>query len=306
MSLPTSPQIRESMPPRRARVLLGATYKVGKSTLLGSWAPATTLIVDTQNGTLLLDGEHYVQHVHDWPAFVRTVNDVCRGGHAFETIGLDLANDLWRFCDLHHGRDEGGIRTPASGIDDYQRSIKRAVAAFNQQVGRLLAAPVGIWFITHLREKMNIKGELLAYVPDMDKNVHAYIAGAVDFLWLAESVNGQRRVHTQPTQHFEAGSRVGIPSPLPMEARAIATAMDRALNPWLYDESGARRTPAPVEPPVNDTPIDNSPEARMQALLEAGCICGDPLDGPHDESCPVHGAGGAHGVFAPPHGESCA
>lgn len=229
------------MAPMHARLLLGATYKVGKTSLLGAWAPKTTLIVDTQKGSLLLEGEHFVVHVHDWPTFVRVVNDICAGGHTFHTIGLDLANDLWRFCDLYHGKVEDGIRTPASGVDDYQRSIKRAVAAFNQQVGRLLAAPVGIWFITHLRERMNIKGELLAYVPDMDKNVHAYIAGAVDFLWLAESVNGQRQIHTQPTKHFEAGSRRPIPSPLPMDAVAVAVAMDRALNPDLYDAEGNRK-----------------------------------------------------------------
>jgi len=252
------------MPPRRARVLLGATYKVGKSTLLGTWAPTTTLIVDTQQGTLLLEGEHFVVHTHDWPTFVRVVNDICAGNHRFHTVGLDLVNDLWRFCDLYYGKVEDGIRTPASGVDDYQRSIKRAVAAFNQQVGRLLGAPIGIWFITHLRERMNIKGELLAYVPDMDKNVHAYIAGAVDFLWLAESVKGKRQIHTQPTQHFEAGSRVPIASPLPMDARAVATAMDMALNPAKY-EDGRRKVAAPIAepvPPTAERPAEVAPPER--------------------------------------------
>lgn len=249
MSLPTTPQVRAEMLPRHARVLLGATYKVGKTSLLGAWAPRTTLIVDTQKGTLLLQGEHYVEHVSDWPGFVRVVNDIVKGGHPFHTIGLDLANDLWRFCDTYYGKDQDGIRTPASGMDDYQRSIKRATAAFNQQIGRLFAAPIGIWFVTHLRERMNIKGELMAYVPDMDKNVHAYIAGAVDFLWLAEAdKNGRRLVHTQPTAHFEAGSRVPMPSPLPMDARSIAIAMDRALNPGNYDEQGNRQTATAVAP----------------------------------------------------------
>ncbi len=269
MSLPTQPQIRAEMPPRRARLLLGATYKVGKSTLLGNWAPRSTVIVDTQNGTLLLEGAHFVEHVHDWPAFVRFVNDIVKGGHPFECVGLDLANDLWRFCDLYYGKVEDGIRTPASGVDDYQRSIKRATAAFNGQIGRLLAAPVGIWFITHLRERMNIKGELLAYVPDMDKNVHAYIAGAVDFLWLAETdKNGRRLVHTQPTAHFEAGSRVPMPSPLPMDGRAIATAMDRALNPGNYDAEGNRITaeaPAAEVPPTPEKPTEVAPPERKDA-----------------------------------------
>lgn len=240
MTLPRKPQSRAGMPPRRARVLLGASQKVGKTTLLGTWAPQTTLIVDTQNGSLLLEGEHYVQHVGTWPAFVTLVDDIVAGGHPFHTVGLDLVNDLWRFCDLYYGKKTGEAPIPASGMDDYGRSSAKARTAFNGQIGRLLSAPVGIWFLTHLREKTDKTGELTTYVPDLDKAVHAYIAGAVDFLWLAEVHNGRRVVHTQPTKHFEAGSRVALPSPLPMNAGEIARAMDRGLNPQDYDADGNR------------------------------------------------------------------
>lgn len=259
MTLPRKPQSRAGMPPRRARVLLGASQKVGKTTLLGTWAPSTTLIVDTQNGSLLLDGEHYVQHVADWPGFVTLVNDVTAGGHPFQTIGLDLVNDLWRFCDLYFGKKTTDGQIPASGVDDYGKSSAKARTAFNGQIGRLLTAPVGIWFLTHLREKSDKTGELVTYVPDLDKAVHAYIAGAVDFLWLAEVVKGNRVVHTQPTPHFEAGSRVPMPSPLPMNAGEIARAMDRALNPQAYDADGKRKSveAAPeVVPPAAEKAVE--------------------------------------------------
>lgn len=260
MTLPTQPQTRAGIPPRRARVLLGASAKVGKTTLLANWAPATTLIVDTHNGTRFLDGEHYVQHIGDWPAFVRTVDDILAGGHHFHTIGLDLSGDLWRFCDLHYGRVKDGLRVPASGMDDYGRSSAKARSAFTGQLGRLLTAPVGVWFLTHLREKTDKEGQLIVYAPDMDKNVHSYVMGAVDFVWLAETLPGGRRiVHTQPTDQFEAGSRVGLPSPLPMDARAIATAMDRALNPQAYDEKGERKQPEPEPEAVPPTDVPEVP-----------------------------------------------
>jgi hypothetical protein len=257
VSLPTKPQTRAGMPPRRARVLLGASAKVGKTTLLGTWAPTTTLIVDTHHGTELLDGEHYVSHVRSWPEFVNVVSDICRGGHNFHTIGLDLVGDLWRFADLHFGTSKDGMKIPASAVSDYGRSSAKARSAFEVEMGRLLAAPVGIWFLAHLREKTDKEGQLTVYAPDMDKAVHGYIMGAVDFVWLAETQkNGRRVVHTQPTAHFEAGSRVPLPSPLAMEAGEIARAMDRALNPQDYDEQGNRKTaelapdvvaPAPAE-----------------------------------------------------------
>lgn len=262
MTLPTQPQSRAGMPPRRARVLLGGSAKVGKTTLLAQWAPATTLIIDTHNGTLFLEGEHYVQHVKDWAGFVATIDDILKGGHPFHTIGLDLSGDLWRFCDLHYGRPKDGMKIPASGMDDYGRSSAKARAAFTGQLGRLLTAPVGVWFLTHLREKTDKEGQLIVYAPDMDKNVHSYVMGAVDFVWLAETLpNGRRIVHTQPTDQFEAGSRVPLPSPLPLDARAIATAMDRALNPQDYDEHGARKTTEPDPEPVPATEVAESEQA---------------------------------------------
>lgn len=268
MALPKQPQSRAGMPPRRARVMLGASAKVGKTTLLGNWAPQTTLIVDTHQGTLLLEGEHYVVHVRDWPSFVGVIDDIVRGGHPFHTIGLDLVNDLWAFCDLHHGHNKDGMKVPASGMDDYGRSNTKARSAFNAQIGRLLAAPVGIWFITHLREKTNKTGELVAYAPDVDKAIYSKINGAVDFVWLADvQSNGQRVVYTAPTAHFEAGSRVPMPSPLALDAREIAVAMDRALNPQDYDESGERKKPAPEVPEAVAPTAEAAPEPDTPAVV---------------------------------------
>lgn len=258
MTLPSKPQARAGMPPRRARVLLGASAKVGKTTLLANWAPATTLIVDTHHGTELLDGEHYVAHVRNWPEFVGIVTDICRGGHSFHTIGIDLIGDLWRFADLHFGTTKDGMKIPASAVSDYGRSSAKARSAFEVELGRLLTAPVGIWFLAHLREKTDKEGQLTVYAPDMDKAVHGYVMGAVDFVWLGETQkNGRRVIHTQPTAHFEAGSRVPLPSPLDMDARVIATAMDRALNPQDYDENGERKRaePKPTTVPPTETPV---------------------------------------------------
>lgn len=274
MTLPSKPQTRAGMPPRRARVLLGAAAKVGKTSLLAGWAPDTTLIVDTHSGTRFLEGEHYVAHVKDWPEFVAIVNDILKGGHRFHTIGLDLAGDLWRFADLYHGRVKDGMKIPASGMDDYGRSSAKARAAFTGQLGRLLTAPVGVWFLTHLREKTDKEGQLIVYAPDMDKAVHAYVMGAVDFVWLAETMqNGRRIVHTQPTEQFEAGSRVPLPSPLPMNAGEIARAMDRALNPQDYDENGKRKQPEPapdVVPPTQEPTAETAPAERVETVKPTG------------------------------------
>jgi hypothetical protein len=287
VTLPTTPQTREGVPPRRARILLGATAKVGKTQTLSEWAPATTLIVDTHNGTRFLDGQHFVAHVHDWQSFVAVVDDVCRGGHRFHTIGLDLVNDLWSFADLRFGTGSGKDRIPASAADDYSRSRKRAQAAFEATTARLLAAPVGVWFLTHLREKTDKTGELVRYVPDMDKSIYSFIAGRADYVWLAEvNDQGQRVVYTQPNKHFEAGSRgsrdTPLPSPLPLDARALALALDRSLNPQDYDERGERKQPEPepgVVEPAPDAPEDApAPEPTPRDVKRTGESDVTPMD----------------------------
>ena len=175
----------------------------------------------------------------------------CADTASIPTVGLDLVGDIWKFADLYFGTTKDGMKLPASAVSDYGRSSAKARSAFEAELGRLLAAPVGIWFVAHLREKTDKEGQLTVYAPDMDKAVHGYIMGAVDFVWLAETQpNGRRVVHTQPTPHFEAGSRVSLPSPLPMDAAEIARAMDRALNPHAYDEQGNRKVVEPEPAPV--------------------------------------------------------
>jgi predicted GTPase len=78
--LPTKKQSRESLDvtPLNARVMLAGTPKAGKSTLAASWAPDSTLIIDTQHGTDLLDGDHFVKHVSNWTEFASTVDALTR------------------------------------------------------------------------------------------------------------------------------------------------------------------------------------------------------------------------------------
>src|SRR4051812_23518464 len=118
--LPDKPQTRKTLgiTPMNARVFLAGTPKVGKTTLAASWAPTQTLIVDTQHGTDLLEGEHFVSHASDWPRFVETIKSLLGGGHPFKTVVLDLVDDLWMFCDSAHA---GKGRSLATATDDYGR-----------------------------------------------------------------------------------------------------------------------------------------------------------------------------------------
>jgi hypothetical protein len=68
-------------------------------------------------------------------------------------------------------------------------------------------------------------------VPVLDKRVRTYITGACGFIFIAERVGVKRILHTQPSERFEAGSRVPLPEPMGMDARELYAAMAAGLKP---------------------------------------------------------------------------
>lgn len=227
VALPTEPQTRETLQvtPLSARVFLAGMPKVGKSTLLASWAPKTTLIVDTHHGTDLLDGEHYVQHVSTWDGFEKVVDLIAAGQHAYKTIGLDLIDDLWKFADLHAAKKKGQV---AAGLIEFGKGTAEAEGLFRQAIGKLFAAPYGIWFVSHTDTEEN-QGQT-RYIPRLDKRVRTYVEGACQFIFMAETLGPRRQLHTKPTAKFQAGSRVSLPDPMELDARALYTAMAAGLG----------------------------------------------------------------------------
>lgn len=222
--LPTAKQTREGKTPLDVRVMLAGMPKAGKSTLAGAWAPDSTLIIDTQRGTTLLDGEHYVAHIANWSQFEDVVNELAAGGHEFKTVVLDLVDDLWTFADEHYA---GKNAVLASATDDWQRSIKTAEGMFRSTVGKLLASPMGVWFVGHTRDKQD--GQVTRYIPKLDPRVLTYVQGACEVILLAETLGPRRVLHTQPSAKFEAGSRIPLPEPMDLDARKLYAAMAAGL-----------------------------------------------------------------------------
>lgn len=227
MTLPTTKQSRETLGvnPLNARVLLAGMPKSGKSTLLSGWAPESTLILDTQQGTTLLEGEHYVKHIKNWREFEQTIDELAAGGHQFKTVGIDMIDDLWNFVDQHCAKSGHVL---ASATDDYNRSAKNAEGTFRRAISKLLSTDLGIWFLTHTKTTQD--GNAVRYVSRLDTRVLTYVQGAVQFIFLAETLGPRRQLHTQPTAKFEAGSRVPLPDPMEMDARKLYTAIAAGLN----------------------------------------------------------------------------
>jgi hypothetical protein len=226
-ALPTAKRSRttQQITPLNARVMLAGTPGAGKSTLAGSWAPDTTLLIDTQGGTRLLEGEHYVQDATNWKAFVDIVNALTTSEHPFKTVVIDMIDDVWNFCDAAHA---GKGKALATATDDYSRSAKNAEGEFRHVIGRLLASDLGVWFLSHVREQKD--GDNVRYGSRLDNRVLTYVQGACQFVLLAETLGPKRALHTQPTAKFETKARVPLPEPMELDARALYTAMSRGLG----------------------------------------------------------------------------
>lgn len=255
--LPDRKQSRAGASPLHARVMLAGTPKVGKSTLAAAWAPDTTLIVDTHNGTKLLDGEHFISHVQNWTEFETVVDELAAGSHPFETVVLDLVDDLWIFADGAHA---GKGKTLATATDDYGRSGKSAEGAFRQVIGKLLALNVGVWFLTHTKTIED--AGVTRHVAKLDGKVVTYVQGAADFVFLAEHLGPRRLLHTAPSAKFEAGSRVPLPEPMDLDARQLYAAMNEGLNP-KPPKKGAKKD-EPVQEPA-DTPAAETEKEAVPA-----------------------------------------
>jgi hypothetical protein len=238
-ALTTEKQSRESLnvTPLNARVLLAGMPKSGKTSLLSAWAPETTLIIDTQHGTDLLPGEHFVEHVSDWLRFEQIVDALVKGDHGYKTVGLDLVDDLWNFVDQHCA-SRGAVL--ATATDDYQRSAKNAEGTFRACISRLLSTDLGVWFVSHTKPTEIEK--VTRYVPRLDGRVLTYVQGAVQFIFLAETLGPRRQLHTQPTARFEAGSRVPMPDPMDLDARKLYAVMLAGLRAPAASTNGATTT----------------------------------------------------------------
>jgi predicted RNA-binding Zn-ribbon protein involved in translation (DUF1610 family) len=241
LQLPTTPRARDGGP-MTSRVLLVGHPKVGKSTCLATWAPKTTLILDTHAGTRLIPGDHYVLDIKSFTDFTQAVDLIVKGDHQFQTIGIDTVDDLYKLADQHAAAKHNKV---AAGLVDFGKGTAEAEGLFRQQINRLLATTYGIWFLGHAETEQADKD--VKHIPKLDKRVRTYVEGICDFIWFAQRIGPRAQIQTQPSARFGSGSRVAMPDPCPLDARAIYTAMEKG-----YAATATATTP-PVEATTEKT-----------------------------------------------------
>jgi AAA domain len=231
VALPTEPQVRKASP-YDARVFIGGVPKVGKSTLASQWNPEETLFLDCEGGTRLLDGKHFVLHVNRYQDFVDAIS-LLKGEHPYKTVIVDTVDQLVKLADRHVA---DGRKTIAAGVVEFGKGLAELEGLVRRDVGALLSMNVGVWFLGHTELVGDDKASRM--IPTVDRRVRPYIIGACDFILLAETIGSRRVLHTQPSERYEAGSRVPLPEPLDLDARKLYAAMHDGLSPVSEEVDG--------------------------------------------------------------------
>jgi hypothetical protein len=224
IELPTAPQVRKASPVD-ARVFLGGQPKVGKTTLASQWKPDSTLLLDCEGGTRMLEGDHFVLAIRTWQDFIEAVKLISAGDHPYQTIVIDTIDALVKLCDSHVA---AGRRAVSAGAVEYGKGLSELEALIRRDVGQLLSLGYGVWMLGHT--ELQEVNKVQRMVPSVDKKVRGYVLGACDYILLAEALGTKRVLHTTPSERFEAGSRHPMPEPLDMDPRGLYAAMDAGLK----------------------------------------------------------------------------
>jgi hypothetical protein len=216
----------------QAKILLCGPPKIGKTTLASQIDPDTTLLIATEPGLGAVTA--FKQECGSWEDFRQIGAELAKGKHPFKTVVIDT-------IDVLHGHvtdyicKQQNIKHP--GDLEYGKGWGMVNDEFRLRVAKLAALGLGVWFISHSKEiEIKKPGGVVAtrFVPSLTGKPREFITGFVDFILFAASEvheDGEKRVlHTRATEEYEAGGRVPLPDPLPLDAEALREAMAEAIG----------------------------------------------------------------------------
>lgn len=229
MPLPTE-KTKPYLNASTANVLLYGAPKTGKTTLAASIDPENTLFVACEPG--LAAQSVYAVEISDWASFRELCAELDAERDRFKTIVIDTVGDLYGYC-LAHVLEVNEIRDPSA---DNSRGYSLAKDEFRRVVSKLMALGRGVWFIAHAEDR-DIKtrtGEITKTIPGLTGKTMDFLAQRADFILLLEVTSTEhgevRQLRTAKTENYEAGGRVSLPDPIPLDAAALSKAIEEACE----------------------------------------------------------------------------
>jgi hypothetical protein len=249
MTLPT-----EKSPPTLGvdtmKALVYGAPKVGKSTLAAS-LDDKALFLATEPG---LGGlEVYQQPIRSWQEFREAGADLAKGEHEFKLVVIDTVDELHKLC-TDHVLEQLGVSYP--GDLEYGKGWAAVSDEFRLRVAKLASLGLGVVFVSHSKE-VEIKqtvGTITRIVPTLSGKARDFITGFADFILYAEveqTPEGEvRQLRTSATENYEAGGRITLTDPLPLDGVALRKDIERAYSELHKDNGAPKSTAKPKKEPV--------------------------------------------------------
>lgn len=197
------------------RMLIYGQPKIGKTTFASGFENA--LYLDTQQGTKNL--EVYSVAIDSWETFLETYEQIIAGKHDFQTIIIDVIDDLYKMCleyackkyKMDHPSDEG-----------YGKGWELLRNTFERPILKLAASKYGLVFISHSKEIEITKrySKITKITTTLSGQAKGSINAIVDIIGYCgfdsyrdgktNAVKERRVMIFSPSEYLEAGDRTGL------------------------------------------------------------------------------------------------
>lgn len=189
--------------------LLYGRPKIGKSTLASQFP--NPCFIATEPGLKYVNvDEKAKKYVNNWTEFCQVVSDLNSKPHSYQTYIVDTLDELWNYvCDYLCTRED---KDHISDIGTMGKGWSMARDVMKNEMSKLYHKDKTTVLIGHatMKEVGPKDGKYTFVTLNMPgKAIEAVTARMDHLLYIASDKEGNRRIITQGTKNYEAGSRNG-------------------------------------------------------------------------------------------------
>lgn len=194
-----------------------------------------------------------------WEVFVSTVEELARGGHGYETVVVDLVEDVFEHCRVWSCR-QLGIEHES---DNNFKAWDYVSIHFLSAMKKLTTLPVNVVLLSHCeqREVNRRNGEKFTFVrPLLRDKVANKIAGMVDIVAYLTAEDDGRYLNFKTGDGMFGGGRLELKAPRIESSYEAIVSVYNEQRPLVVED----KAPEGVSPSTTAVAVQSSPSVSRQ------------------------------------------